>query len=127
MTYGPIPDGLVIDHIDGNPANNRLDNLRLSTTRLNAYNAKARNGRYLPKGLYISACGRCTVIVKGEAHGLTFNIDDDTTGELLNAACETARLVTLALHGEFANVTDHYCQLPIEAVYGDAEGDPWVK
>ena len=32
---GEIPDGLTIDHIDNNPANNRLDNLQLLTNTEN--------------------------------------------------------------------------------------------
>ena len=39
---GPIPDNLIIDHIDRQPDNNALDNLRLVTTRENRVNSKKR-------------------------------------------------------------------------------------
>lgn len=35
---GEIPEGMQIDHIDGNPANNKLDNLRLVTPKENSNN-----------------------------------------------------------------------------------------
>jgi len=38
-TYGEIPT-FDIDHIDGNPSNNRIDNLRLSTKGENARHSK---------------------------------------------------------------------------------------
>lgn len=40
---GPIPDGLIIDHIDGNPQNNKIDNLRLVTHKQNARNSRKRS------------------------------------------------------------------------------------
>lgn len=47
---GSIPDGMEIDHIDGNPGNNRIENLRLATTSENQRNAKAQRPG-MPKGV----------------------------------------------------------------------------
>ena len=43
LEVGKIPEGMVIDHIDGNGLNNKLDNLRLVTMRQNAMNRKVRS------------------------------------------------------------------------------------
>lgn len=41
MMVGAIPDGVQIDHIDRNRANNRVENLRLVTNRQNGRNTRA--------------------------------------------------------------------------------------
>lgn len=38
MTRGPIPSGMEVDHIDHNPSNNRISNLRLVTKQGNRMN-----------------------------------------------------------------------------------------
>ena len=43
LIHGPIPDGLTLDHKDGNPANNKADNLRLATRAQQRMNNK-QNG-----------------------------------------------------------------------------------
>jgi hypothetical protein len=39
---GPIPEGLEIDHRNGNRVDNRLNNLKVVTRRINAHNRKER-------------------------------------------------------------------------------------
>ena len=41
---GKIPDGLCIDHIDGNTSNNKIENLRLLTHKENMRNTKKSKG-----------------------------------------------------------------------------------
>lgn len=40
LIFGEIPEGMIIDHIDGNGSNNNIDNLRVVTHKLNARNRK---------------------------------------------------------------------------------------
>lgn len=42
IVHGAIPDGMQIDHADGDPSNNRLANLRLATNQENTRNSRAR-------------------------------------------------------------------------------------
>ena len=42
LVNGPIPEGYVIDHIDGDPSNNKIENLRCVTTSVNGTNTRIR-------------------------------------------------------------------------------------
>lgn len=42
LTHGIYDDGLIIDHIDGNPSNNHIDNLRAITQAVNVNPIKTR-------------------------------------------------------------------------------------
>lgn len=44
MHNGPIEDGMLIDHIDGDRKNNKIENLRLVTDQENMYNRKNVDG-----------------------------------------------------------------------------------
>lgn len=48
MINGPIPDGLVVDHINRKRADNRLENLRVVTRRDNFLNSERFDGKPLP-------------------------------------------------------------------------------
>lgn len=53
---GPIPEGYVVDHINQDPSDNRLENLRLATISENNCNAR-RTEREHPRGVYYT--GTC--------------------------------------------------------------------
>jgi hypothetical protein len=55
--HGPTIGGAEIDHIDGNPANNAISNLRLATSRQQKHNKSVQsNNRSGLKGAYYHAC-----------------------------------------------------------------------
>ena len=55
FSYGEIDDNLIIDHINGNKTDNRLENLRLTTYNVNNLN---RNS----KGYYFCNYHKCWVV-----------------------------------------------------------------
>lgn len=73
MMHGSIPEGMVIDHIDGDPFNNRLANLRCVTDRQNSLNRKVhKNSTTGHPGIYSTPGGkfRARATVNGRVIGL---------------------------------------------------------
>lgn len=91
-----------VDHIDGDPSNNRYDNLRLCPHDKNMKNRKAERGRSLPKGVYrTSYPSRRPYIAEIMSDGKKFRLGKFLTPEEAHAAyCNAAN----DLHGEFARV-----------------------
>ena len=63
-----FPDKRIIDHIDGNPYNNRKSNLRVVTQRENMQNIRKPNKKTSSKyiGVYMSKEGKWTASIKGK-------------------------------------------------------------
>ena len=85
MYYGEMPpEGLVIDHIDGNPDNNRIENLRAVTHKENSKNRGRRkrkvNSRYVltaVPGIKFDKKEMCYVVKRGDLPEIrTLDFDD---------------------------------------------------
>lgn len=124
MTIGPIPKGWVIDHINGNPADNRIENLRLASPIENGRNTAGNAGRFFPKGVYLRVGKVVHGLVKGNAVGESLTLLNDDTSEKLNALCAAVHDAILKEHGEFANVSSFYSSVPDEACMGPDTGHP---
>lgn len=65
IMMGPIPNGMVIDHVDGDRSNNSLKNLRVTTQNQNAKNVVRNMTRIGPDGAPLPQ-GVCWVERKGK-------------------------------------------------------------
>lgn len=83
---GTIPDGLEIDHFDGDSSNNVIGNLRAVTSSINSQNKKIRktnNSGYIGIS-YRSGKHpgwRARVTMNGVVHSKSFHINDELTKE----------------------------------------------
>lgn len=101
LANGPIPEGLVIDHIDGDPSNNRIENLRLATRSQNQMNCKKHSdGAQRSKGYYWSKSNKkfvASIQVGGEYEYLgQHDLEEDA-----RAAYQEA---SKRLHGDFGRI-----------------------
>jgi len=99
LTHGHLPK-LLIDHINGDPADNRLFNLRLATNSENLRNRGANAGRSLPKGVsLVQASGRYMTSI-GLDNRIIYLGTFPTVAEAAAAYSEAAA----RFHGEFARL-----------------------
>lgn len=103
LFVGPIPEGYEIDHINGCPWDNRLENLRIANRSQNSCNQKKRANRKF-KGVYpYRVNGKVTekfvAAICVERHQIHLGVFES---ELLAAKAynEAAR----QYHGEYANL-----------------------
>lgn len=71
LNFGVIPEGLVIDHINRDPSDNRIENLRVVTQALNLTNVGVRphcrsGEKYISKDV---RTGRFVVRIKRKSYG----------------------------------------------------------
>lgn len=93
----PIPDGMEVDHIDGDGLNNTRDNLRLASRGQNAANQKHIKSKVGLKGVDKRG-NRYRAMITFQ--NKTYHLGYFDTPELAHEAyCKKAK----ELHGEFAN------------------------
>lgn len=96
MLKGEIPQGMEIDHINGNTLDNRIDNLRIATRGQNSRNRIGSSKLEMPKGVSVN---RKRFIAKITYNGTLYRLGSfKTLEEASNAYNEAAK----RLHGEFA-------------------------
>lgn len=93
-----IPQGFIIDHIDGDKTNNRLSNLRLATKAQNGQNSRQRKSRSGEKGIFFDK-NRGTYFVYVTANGRR----QSRRCRSLDEARSVAREMREAAHGGFSN------------------------
>lgn len=94
---GKQEKGFVIDHINRNKLDNRLENLRVITSKQNSYNrTKSKHSNNTYKGVKKSGNKYCAIISKD---GVTRNIGGFDTEE---EAAKTYDMMAEELFGEFA-------------------------
>ena len=101
MYNGSIPEGLVIDHIDGDPSNNKIENLRLATISQNSFNQSIRKDKSnnLPKGISYRKGNK--LIARVQAYGKRYKLTVDKSDlEFAELWVEEIREL---LHKDFAN------------------------
>lgn len=97
LFVGAVPSGYQIDHINGDPSDNRINNLRLATNSQNHMNQKPRDGRRF-KGIETRGNKFIARIVKDQVRKNlgTFNTAEEAAMAYNKAAKE--------LFGEFARL-----------------------
>ena len=93
FTYGKWP-ALEIDHINGDPSDNRIENLREATRSQNVMNTRRGNGVCWHK----RNC-KWQVLIKANGKSHYIGLFEDR-----EEADEAAQKAILRLHGKFANV-----------------------
>lgn len=58
LVHGPVPEGMVVDHKDGDGLNNKLENLRLITEQHNSHNQRMKcNNKSGVSGVHLKMDG----------------------------------------------------------------------
>jgi hypothetical protein len=106
IAYGSWPDG-DLDHINGDTADNRLENLRVATRSQNQWNKRAsKSSKTGIKGVRMIHNGRFRAQI--QAKGVELHLGYFDSAEAAGKAYDRA---AKRLHGEFASATDNDVKL----------------
>lgn len=112
---GEIPEGMVIDHIDGDTTNNNISNLRVVTRRHNSQNCKkAKNNKSGVTGIYFVETGKYRATVCkwtdhcGKTHAKYFAFSKYGLEGSFLAALEFKNLQLEAANARGCNYTDRH-------------------
>lgn len=117
LHFGKIPDGYVVDHIDGNPSNNRITNLRVLTQAENCRNQKlAKNNKSGVSGVILHKHGKGKsdawkaqyVDLNGKVITKSFTISIYGNDEAFRLACEYRRNALETLNSQGAGYTNRH-------------------
>lgn len=97
MVHGDIPKTALVDHIDGDTLNDRIDNLRLASKAQNTWNRIQKNGSAYALGVAKDRRGRFKARVQ-LPDGKKLNLGTWETEQEAHACYMAAAAV---LHGEF--------------------------
>ena len=101
MVHGGIPVDMLVDHINRNPFDNRIENLRLATRSQNQMNRKPQSNNALGlKGVSFDR-GRYEAVITTGGHRI--KIGRYATKGLAAVAYAKA---ALRYHGQFARITN---------------------
>jgi hypothetical protein len=71
------PDGMVVDHVDGNGLNNCRSNLRICTQKQNTYNSRPKGGKSGFKGVdYDKGTGKCRAYICHQGKRIPLGVFD---------------------------------------------------
>jgi hypothetical protein len=100
INNGPIPSGMMLDHVDGNPINNRMSNLRLATASDNARNVRMRTHNYGVKGVTLRRNGKWFAQITVNRKNMCLG-----TYATKGLAAVSYAKAALRYHGQFARLT----------------------
>lgn len=93
---GPIPEGMLIDHINGNKADNRIDNLRLATKAQNGQNQGLQ--RHSATGVKGLTWHKRVWVGQIRSNGVRYRFSSKCRAEVESWLIEKRR----ELHGDYA-------------------------
>lgn len=110
LTNGIVPDGLVVDHKDGDPTNNKIENLRIVPVPVNARNRKiqSRNTSGATGVRFKDNGYESRVIVNGVVKSKRFGFHKYGEEEAFRLACEWRSEQIRLLNEQGAGYTERH-------------------